>query len=89
MNIIMWIVAGGAMGWASFVYLRFNDNRGMIVSVIIGMAGGLLGGKVIAPMFGAGAAVPGDFSLSVLVVALACAAAFLYIADKIEERFGM
>ena len=89
MNIVMWMLAGGIIGWVGFAYLGFNEKRGMIVSVIIGMVGGLLGGNVLAPMFGAAAAVSGDFSLNVLIVALASAAACLAIANTVHSRFGV
>ena len=89
MNIAMWMLAGGVIGWVGFAYLGFNEMRGMIVSTIIGMMGGLLGGKVLAPMFGAAAAVPGDFSMMALMVALAGAAACLAAASMVYDRFGV
>ena len=89
MNIAMWMLAGGIIGWVGFTYLGFNEMRGMIVSIIIGIVGGLLGGKVLAPILGAAAAVPGDFSLQALMAALASAAACLAVANKVHHRFGV
>ncbi len=39
MNIATWILVGGIIGWIGFSYLNFNVKRGMIISVVIGMAG--------------------------------------------------
>lgn len=89
MDIIMWLVAGGVIGWVALAYLGFNEGRGLNASVIIGAMGGVLGGKLLAPMFGAGAAVPGEFSLGVLIVVLASAAACVAIANQIHNRFGV
>ena len=89
MNIVMWMLAGGVIGWVGFAYLGFNEMRGMVVSTIIGMVGGLLGGQVFAPMFGAAAAVPGDFSMMALLVALASAATCLAAANLVHNRFGV
>ena len=89
MNIVMWMLAGGIIGWVGFAYLGFNEMRGVSVSTVIGMVGGLLGGKVLAPMFGAAAAVPGDFSMMALMVALAGAAACLAAASMVYDRFGV
>ena len=89
MNIAMWMLAGGIIGWVGFAYLGFNELRGVSVSTVIGMVGGLLGGKVLAPMFGAAAAVPGDFSMMALMVALAGAAACLAAANMVHNRFGV
>ena len=88
MNIVLWILAGGVVGWAAITYMGFNEMRGVMISVVIGMAGGLIGGQVLAPMLGAAASVPGDFSLTVLIVALASSAACLAAANKIYDRFG-
>ena len=89
MNIVMWMLAGGVIGWVGFAYLGFNEMRGTVVSTIIGMVGGLLGGQVFAPVFGAAAAVPGDFSMMALLVALASAAACLAAANLVHNRFGV
>ncbi|TAK41423.1 MAG: GlsB/YeaQ/YmgE family stress response membrane protein [Betaproteobacteria bacterium] len=86
MNIALWILAGGAVGWAGFTYLGFNEGRGQKIAIIIGAAGAILGGKLLAPMFGAVAA---DFSVMALIVALASAAACLAIANKVHDRFGV
>ena len=89
MDIIMWVVAGGVIGWVALAYLGLNEERGLNVSVIIGAVGGIIGGKLLAPMFGAGAAVPGEFSLMVLIIVLASAAVCVAIANQIHNRFGV
>jgi hypothetical protein len=61
----------------------------MIVSIIIGALGGLAGGKLIAPMFTAAEAVPGDFSFSALLFAGAVAAAFLAVGNLVHDRWGV
>lgn len=89
MDIVMWMLAGGVIGWVGFAYLGFDETQGVIGSVIIGMVGGLLGGRELAPMFGFAAAVPGDFSLNALFVALASAVACLAIANMIHNRYSI
>ena len=89
MDIIMWVVAGGVIGWVALAYLGVNEERGLNVSGIIGAVGGIIGGKLLAPMFGAGAAVPGEFSLMVLIIVLASAAVCVAIANQIHNRFGV
>ncbi len=46
MNIFIWIIAGGAIGWASLALLGMNEYRSALVCVAIGAAGGCLGGGV-------------------------------------------
>jgi uncharacterized membrane protein YeaQ/YmgE (transglycosylase-associated protein family) len=89
MNIVMWMLAGGILGWVAYSYLGFNEGRGMLVSIFIGTLGGFLGGKMIAPMFTAAAAVPGDFSTSALFFAAAVASAFLAVGNLVHNRWGV
>lgn len=89
MNIVLWILAGGMVGWASYSFLHFNQERGVMISIVIGAFGGFLGGKMIAPMFTAAAAVPGDFSLAPLFFAAAVAAGLLAAGNMVYERWGV
>jgi uncharacterized membrane protein YeaQ/YmgE (transglycosylase-associated protein family) len=89
MNIAMWVLAGGILGWVGFQFLGVNSGRGLIVSVIIGAVGGFFGGKIVAPMFTTAAAVPADFSSAALVFAALVAAAFLFAGNLIHDRWGV
>lgn len=89
MNIVMWMLAGGTLGWIGYSFLGFNEARGMMVSIIIGAIGGIVGGKLIAPMFTAGAVVAGDFSVMALFVAVTVAAAFLAAGNLVHQRWGV
>ena len=85
----MWVLAGGFAGWVGFKFIGANENRGMIISVVIGMVGGFLGGNVLAPMLGETAPMPDAISLFALLMAIATAAACLTIGDMISKRFGI
>lgn len=89
MNIAMWIVAGGVLGWMGFAYLKVNEQRGSVISIIIGMVGGFFGGNVLAPMFGAITDAPNAFSLFSLSIAVASATACLAISNLLSRRFGV
>lgn len=89
MNIAMWVLAGGVLGWIGFAYMRANQERGMIISVIIGMVGGFFGGNVLAPMLGAVTDTPNDFSLFSMVIAITSAAACLAIGNLVSNRYGV
>lgn len=89
MNIMIWVLAGGVAGWVGYAYMRFNEDRGMIVSIIIGAVGGFFGGNVLAPMLGAVTDTPNSFSLFSLVVALAAAAGCLAIGNLLSRRYGV
>ena len=87
MNTFIWVLAGAALGWASFTYLNFSEGRGKLASVVVGIMGGVLGGKMLAPMMTAPAAVPADFSMSALVIAMLVASAVLLAANFVYKRW--
>jgi uncharacterized membrane protein YeaQ/YmgE (transglycosylase-associated protein family) len=89
MNIVMWMLTGSVLGWIGYAYLNVNEGRGVLVSMTIGALGGSIGGKVIAPMFTAGALAPGDFSAPALFFAAAVAAAFLAAGNLVYKRWGV
>ena len=85
----MWVVAGGALGWIGFAYLKVNRDLGLVLSVIIGALGGFFGGNVLAPMLGTVTDTPNIFNLFSMAVALGSAAACLAIGNMLARRFGM
>ena len=89
MNTFLWVCAGAALGWATFSYLGFSEGRGKFASMIIGAMGGVLGGKMIAPMLTAPALVPADFSMSSLVIASLVAGTLLVVANLVYQRWDI
>lgn len=89
MNIVVWMLAGGMLGWIGYSFLGFNEGRTLMVSIVIGAVGGVVGGKMIAPMFGAAAAAAGGFSVMTLFFAAAVAAAFLAVGSLVHQRWGV
>jgi len=88
MNIALWILIGGAVGWLAYSYLGL-DKRGMVGSVIIGGLGAVVGGNLVAPMFNAGAAVPDAFTTGGLFFAAALAVAFLLVSNFVHKHWGV
>lgn len=89
MNVMLWIIAGGVAGWIGLKLMHANEGRGLVLSVIIGMAGGYFGGNVVAPMLSDITTMPGAFSPFSLFVALASAAAFLTIGNMLAQRYDI
>ena len=88
MNIAIWILAGGILGWVGYAFLGYNADRAKMVPILIGAVGGFFGGKVIAPMFTA-VAVPANFSMVALVFAAIVSAGFLAAGDFVYNRWGV
>jgi len=88
MNIAIWILAGGILGWVGYAFLGYNADRAKLVPILIGAAGGFFGGKVVAPMF-TDVAVPVNFSMAALVFAAIVAALFLALGNFLYNRWGV
>ena len=88
MNIALWILAGGMLGWVGYAFLGYNAERARIVPILIGARGGFFGGKVVAPLFTA-VAVPVNFSMAALVFAAIVAAGFLAASNFAYNRWGV
>ncbi len=81
MNFIIWIVIGGILGWIASMIMRTNAQQGMFLNVVVGIIGALLGGWLLAPLFGTGTIHQTDFSLGSLVVSLLGAVILLAIVN--------
>jgi uncharacterized membrane protein YeaQ/YmgE (transglycosylase-associated protein family) len=54
MNVIGWIVVGGLAGWISAMLIGGRTARGCLPNILVGIAGGLVGGWIATAMrFGA------------------------------------
>ena len=87
MNTIIWMVAGGLLGWIGYSVMRLNTALGSVGAVILGAVACILGGKQVAPIFMSVDLVPGGFSPSALFFAVATASAILVAAHMIQSRF--
>ena len=88
MNVILWLLAGGIVGWIACSGMNMNKSRGLIISAIIGVAGGFFGGHILAPMVGT-IHEAGAFNPVALLMAIVGAIACVTISDMMHKRFGM
>jgi uncharacterized membrane protein YeaQ/YmgE (transglycosylase-associated protein family) len=81
MNFIIWIVVGGLLGWVASIIMRTDAQQGMFLNIVVGIIGALLGGWLLAPLFGTGTINQNDFSISSLLVSLLGAVILLAIVN--------
>jgi uncharacterized membrane protein YeaQ/YmgE (transglycosylase-associated protein family) len=81
MNFIIWLIVGGIIGWIASMIMRTDAQQGMILNVIVGIVGAVLGGLLLAPLFGTGTINQNDFSISGLLVSLLGAVILLAIVN--------
>ena len=90
MNIMIWLIAGGLIGWAGLHFLSMNRDRGPIPAVLICAAAGFIGGNSVAPMLSSAVTEPVvGFSPFALVVAMAIATGAMYVSSELSRRYDI
>ncbi len=79
MNLIIWLILGGVIGWLASLVMR--SNEGVLLNIIVGIVGALLGGWLISPLVGAATINEGDFSIAGLGVSFLGAIILLAIVN--------
>lgn len=78
MNIIIWLIVGGILGWLASQVMRTDGQQGLILNIVVGIVGAFVGGWLLSPLFGVGTINQNDFSMPALLVSLL--GAFLLLA---------
>lgn len=85
MNFIIWIVVGGIIGWLASLVMKTDAEQGMILNIVVGIVGALLGGWLLAPLFGTGTINQNDFSLGSLLVSFLGAVVLLMVVNLVRR----
>lgn len=85
MNIIIWLVLGGVIGWVASLIMRTDARQGLLLNVVVGIVGAVLGGWILSPLFGVSTINQGNFSLAGLLVSLLGAVVLLAIVNLIRR----
>jgi uncharacterized membrane protein YeaQ/YmgE (transglycosylase-associated protein family) len=81
MNVIVWLVVGGLIGWVASIIMKTNARQGALMNIVVGVIGAFLGGVALSPFVGGGTINQGDFSFMSLLVSLIGAVALLAIVN--------
>ncbi|WP_374672870.1 GlsB/YeaQ/YmgE family stress response membrane protein [Ideonella sp.] len=85
MNLIIWLVVGGLLGWIASLIMRTDAQQGVILNVVVGIIGALLGGWFISPLVGVPTINQGSFSAGALLVSLLGAIILLAIVNLVRR----
>jgi uncharacterized membrane protein YeaQ/YmgE (transglycosylase-associated protein family) len=85
MNIIIWLVVGGLIGWLASKVMRTDGQQGIVLNVVVGIVGAVLGGWFLSPLVGVSTINQNNFSLQSLLVSLGGAVALLAIVNVIRR----
>ena len=84
-NIIVWLVVGGVIGWLASIVMKTDAQQGIVLNVVVGIVGAVLGGWFLAPLFGTGTINQDNLSLPSLAVSLLGAVILLAIVNLVRR----
>jgi uncharacterized membrane protein YeaQ/YmgE (transglycosylase-associated protein family) len=85
MNIIIWLIVGGLIGWLASIVMRTDARQGIVLNIVVGIVGATLGGWFLSPLFGVSTINQNNFSVPSLVVSLVGAVALLAIVNLVRR----
>ncbi|MDR6859587.1 GlsB/YeaQ/YmgE family stress response membrane protein [Variovorax guangxiensis] len=85
MNIIVWLVVGGLIGWVASMIMKTNAQQGLVLNIVVGIVGSMIGGWLIAPLLGAATVNQNDFSVRGLLASLIGAVILLAVVNLVRR----
>ena len=86
MNILIWLVVGGLVGWVASMIMKTDGQQGIFLNVVVGIVGAMVGGFLISPLLGSSTINQGNFSLPGLLVSLVGAIILLAVVNMFRRR---
>jgi len=85
MDIIVWLIVGGVIGWLGSIAMRTDGQQGVLLNIVVGIVGAILGGWLLTPMLGSSTINQGNFSLPGLIVSFLGAVVLLAIVNLVRH----
>jgi uncharacterized membrane protein YeaQ/YmgE (transglycosylase-associated protein family) len=87
-NFIIWIIAGGFIGWLASLIMKTNSRQGTIADIVVGIVGAFLGGYFLSPLFNVSTINESNYSIPALLVSLGGAIILLAISKLFRNVGG-
>jgi uncharacterized membrane protein YeaQ/YmgE (transglycosylase-associated protein family) len=81
MNIVIWLIVGGVIGWLASLMMRTDAQQGVLLNVVVGIVGAFIGGLLVGPLLGSGSINTSGINLPSLLVSLIGAVILLAIVN--------
>ena len=85
MDLIIWLIAGGVVGWLASVLMHTDARQGLLLNVIVGVVGAAVAGFFISPLLGLPTINQGVFNVGSLLVSLVGAVILLAIVNLVRR----
>ena len=86
MNLIIWLVLGGIVGWLASILMKTDAQQGLLLNVVVGIVGAMVGGWLISPLVGVATINQDNFSLPGLLVSFVGAVLLLAVVNLFRRR---
>ena len=81
MNIIIWLVVGGVIGWLTSLMMKTDGQQGIVLNVVVGIVGAVVAGFVVTPLIGGAPITSGAFDIRSLIASFLGAVVLLAIIN--------
>jgi uncharacterized membrane protein YeaQ/YmgE (transglycosylase-associated protein family) len=86
MNLIIWLVVGGLIGWIASIIMGTDAQQGVILNIMVGIIGAFLAGLLLTPLFGISTINQNTFNVGAMLVSLLGAIILLAIVGLFRHR---
>jgi uncharacterized membrane protein YeaQ/YmgE (transglycosylase-associated protein family) len=86
MNLLLWIIIGGIIGWVASMIMGTDDQQGTLLNVVVGVVGAFVAGLLLSPLLGVGTINQSDFSLPSMLISLLGAVILLALVNAFRGR---
>lgn len=81
MNLIVWLIVGGVVGWLASLIMRTDGQQGIFLNIVVGIVGAFVGGLLLSPLFGTGTINNSALTMSTFLVSLGGAVILLALVN--------
>jgi len=85
MNIIIWLIVGGVIGWLASMVMKTNGQQGLVLNIVVGIVGALVAGWFLTPLFGISTINQNNFSMPALLVSFLGAVLLLAVVNFLQR----
>ncbi|MGB2963949.1 MAG: GlsB/YeaQ/YmgE family stress response membrane protein [Anaerolineales bacterium] len=84
MNLIIYLIAGAIVGYIASRIMKTSSKQGLVLDIVVGVAGAFLAGYFISPLLGIGT-INDAITLPTMLVTLLGAVILLWIYKLIRK----
>jgi uncharacterized membrane protein YeaQ/YmgE (transglycosylase-associated protein family) len=81
MNILIWLIVGGVVGWLASLIMRTDGQQGIFLNIVVGVIGAFVGGLLLSPLLGYGTINDSGLTIGTFIVSLGGAVILLALIN--------